>query len=280
MENPQLSTLFKIDGVGAASGLFYKDKQLFIISDNSSFLYNFNTQTALLDKIPLADHIRDSISKAKKPDFEALAFYNDSLYLFGSGSKERRNRLFRVDALTKQLTDIIDLTDLYKAMQESAQLAESDFNIEAALFDGSCWLLFNRGNKSSNKNIIFTIDDITLNTGFKINYFSYNLPEINKVSSSFTDAVILEGKIYFLAAAEDTASTFFDGDIAGSLIGRIDRRTMALEWTNKISDDSKYEGITLYSNTEDKLEFLICEDNDTEEMVSVIYKLFLEKVLF
>jgi hypothetical protein len=41
-----------------------------------------------------------------------------------------------------------------------------------------------------------------------------------KVRSSFTDAILVDNSIYFLATAEDTESTYDDGEVLGSLIGR------------------------------------------------------------
>ena len=61
----------------------------------------------------------------------------------------------------------------------------------------------------------------------------------------------------------------------GSLIGRIDIKTMTIDFTVKISETQKFEGLTLYNKTNDKIEFLLCEDNDTEELKSIIYKLTL-----
>ena len=277
MKNHQLTALFTIKGLSAASGLFYGGNHLYLISDSSSFLYHYNTETTVLEKIKVTGDSRDNIAKSEKPDFEAIGHYDGILYLFGSGSTNKRNRMFHVDTETKRLIGIVDLTKLYAAMQESAQLSSEDFNIEGALFDGQQWLLFNRGSGKTNKNIIFTIDDITLKEHFKIDFIPYNLPAINGISSSFTDAIFFENKIYFLATAEDTCSTYDDGKVFGSLLGQIDCETMEIEGTVKISDSLKLEGLALYSNSEQSLEFLICEDNDSETLESTIYKVVIQK---
>jgi hypothetical protein len=277
MQNHQLTAIFKIKGIGAASGLYYKDSSLFIISDNSNLLYQYSTETELLEKIKLDNDSKNNIAKSEKPDFESLVNYNGRLYLFGSGSSAKRNRLFEVDVKTRQLISMIDLSNLYAAMRQIAQLFVEDFNIEGALFDGNCWLLFNRGNGKTNRNIIFTIDDIMLKENFKIVYQDYELPKINGVSSSFTDGVFFDDKIYFLATAEDTISTYDDGVVFGSLIGQIDRKTMEVGWTSKITDSFKLEGLSLYCNSKQYVEFLLCEDNDSESLESTIYKLVLEK---
>jgi hypothetical protein len=50
------------------------------------------------------------------------------------------------------------------------------------------------------------------------------------VRTCFTDAVLVDEKIYFLATAENTY-TYDDGEILGSLIGRIDIETMKIDFT-------------------------------------------------
>ena len=102
------------------------------------------------------------------------------------------------------------------------------------------------------------------------------MPKIKGVRSSFTDAVMFKDKIYFLATAEDTESTYKDGEILGSFIGCIDIKTMKIDFTKKISETQKFEGITLYHNTSNKVEFLLCEDNDTKVLESNIYKLSID----
>ncbi|WP_414656015.1 DUF6929 family protein, partial [Flavobacterium sp.] len=43
----------------------------------------------------------------------------------------------------------------------------------------------------------------------------------------------------------------------------------------KITATNKFEGLTLYKKENNKIEFLLCEDNDTELLETKIYKLTL-----
>ena len=88
----------------------------------------------------------------------------------------------------------------------------------------------------------------------------------------------MEDKIYFLATAEDTTSTYDDGEIFGSIIGRMDSKTFKIEFAQKISDTQKFEGLTLYKKTETEIQFLICEDNDSDVLETNIYQLTLNKI--
>ena len=52
---------------------------------------------------------------------------------------------------------------------------------------------------------------------------------------------------------------------------------MKIDFTKKISDSHKFEGITIYQNKTDSIEFLLCEDKDTDVLETTIYKLKLKK---
>ena len=64
MPDFQLSPRFDIQGVGAASGLVYQPDRLWLISDSSSFLYDYQMATQTLDKHALVSQAADHIEKA------------------------------------------------------------------------------------------------------------------------------------------------------------------------------------------------------------------------
>ncbi len=276
MEKLQLTLLFKIIGLGSASGLIYQNNSLLAIGDNSSFLYEYRMDTQQLNRHPLLEHPQENILKKLKPDFEAITQYENNLFLFGSGSTENRNTMVQVDAITKQVIATTDLSDLYLGMQSFGEIKSDDFNIEGAIYNGESWFLFNRGNGKTNKNVVFTIDGANLTNEFRIVSNNYKLPKIKGVRASFTDAILVDNKIYFLATAEDTDSTYNDGEVLGSLVGRIDVKTMKIDFTKQITDTYKFEGITLFKKSITEIEFLLCEDNDTEVLESAIYTLKLQ----
>lgn len=277
MEKFQLTLLFKIIGLGSASGLIYQDNTIFAIGDNSSYLYEYHIDSNKLERHALAENSEENISKSIKPDFEAITKYQDSLYLFGSGSTVNRTIMVQVDAKSKSVIKSQDLSDLYLAMQSFGKIAEEDFNLEGAIFNGETWFLFNRGNGKTNKNVVFTIDGKNLANEFRIVANEYKLPKIKGIRTSFTDAILVDDKIYFLATAENTDSTYNDGEVLGSIVGRIDVKKMKIDFTKKITNTQKFEGITLFKKSEKEIEFLLCEDNDTEVLESNIYKLVISK---
>lgn len=276
MEKFTLELLFQIIGIGSASGLIYKDNSLLIIGDNSGFLYEYQIDSKELNRHALIENPSENILKKDKPDFEAITHLENNVYVFGSGSTEKRNKMVQFNTQNKS-TNSTDLTDLYAVMQSFGEIKPEDFNIEGAIYNGEDWFLLNRGNGKSNKNTLFTINGKNLTNEFQILSNNYKLPKIKGVRSSFTDAVLIDNSIYFLATAEDTESTYDDGEVLGSLIGRINIETMKIDFTQKISDSHKFEGLTIFKNSNEKIEFLLCEDKDSDVLETAIYKLTLDK---
>ena len=277
MEHLQLQFFLKIIGLGSASGLLYNDNNILAIGDNSSYLYNYQLDNQQLQKHPLLYLAAENIAKKQKPDFEAITQHENNIYIFGSGSTQNRNTMVQIDAITKKIIATNDLTNLYATMQSFGEIKPDDFNLEGAIYNGNDWYLVNRGNGKKSKNTIFTISGKNLVDDFMMVVNDFKLPKLNGIETSFTDAILVKNKIYFLATAEDTNSTYDDGEILGSIIGRINIDTMEIELHYKISDKLKLEGIALYEETTNNITFLICEDNDTELLESNIYKLTLTK---
>lgn len=272
MEKFQLNLFSEIIGIGSASGLVYKENSLFIISDNSSFLYEYQIQENKLNKIKLTEDSQENISKKDKYDLESITLKGNKLHIFSSGSTSKREKKFIYNLDNKEISEK-DLSKNYKKIKKETSISDEDLNIEGALFYEEKLYLFQRGNGSNSKNGIAIINEKEPKS---IEFIRFQLPKIKHLEATFTDAIRVEDKIYFLATAEDTLSTYDDGEILGSLIGRIDIKTMTIDFAIKITTKHKFEGLTLYNKTNEKIEFLLCEDNDTEELKSIIYKLALE----
>lgn len=271
MEQFTIEILYKIIGIGSASGLIYKDDSLFIISDNSSFLYEYNIPENQLSKIKLFENSQENIPKKDKFDFESITLKGNKLHLLGSGSTSKREKRIIYNLETAAIAQK-DLSKLYKKLKKTTPISDKELNIEGTLFCNKKWHLFQRGNGANSKNGIAIVNE-KLDENSTIEFIPIQLPKIKHVETSFTDAILVEDKIYFLATAEDTTSTYDDGEILGSLIGRMDSQTFQIEFTQKISDNQKFEGLTLYKKNETEIQFLICEDNDSDVLETNIYKL-------
>ena len=268
MTNFQLSPFVSISGIGAASGIVLLNNQLYIIGDNSGFLYQYDLSLKVLKQHSIIENPVANIPKKEKPDFESITLKNYTLYIFGSGSTKKREIRIKFDLQTQE-TKSKDLSKLYKKLKEVANFTDDDLNIEGTFFYVNNLYLLNRGNTELSKNGIFRYDK-SLDS---IAYQPIKLPIINNIETSFTDAIFHEGKIYFLATAENSSSTYLDGEIYGSIIGIINIENMEIEHFLQISNNQKFEGLTFYNQQENEVNFLICEDNDTENLVSEIYQL-------
>ena len=268
MTDFQIQVFAELKGIGAASGLIYLNENLYLISDNSHFLYRYDILNKNLYKFPLIENAEENIIKKEKPDFESITLRDNKFYIFGSGSTKKRETRIKYDIENKE-TSTKDVSDLYEKLKQKANFTDDDLNIEGSFYFKENLYLLNRGNGQAAKNGIFTYDKVNKVGDFK----PFILPIINNVTTSFTDAICLENKIYFLACAENSSNTYDDGEIYGSIIGIIDIGTMKIEQTLQITDNQKFEGLTLYSKNKNEINFLLCEDNDTEDLVSNIYQL-------
>ncbi|KGE14705.1 DUF6929 family protein [Sphingobacterium deserti] len=264
-----INVFLTIQGIAAASGLIYKDNAIHVISDNSKLLYTYSIpQDKLTTTTLLSGNVLENIPKKEKSDFEAITAIDGQLYVFGSGSAKNRNTLVKYNA--KQGTkDSVDLGQVYEKLKADHSVAEQDFNIEGAVYYRDELWLFNRGNGPAKQNGVFILDKQTL-AGKA--FFHVSLPELEGVSTGFTDATLVDGKIYFIAAAEDSNSSYHDGEVKGTLIGRLDPKSRIVEYTKTLALGHKFEGIAPYRKTKKAIQFLLCEDPDNENNTSTIYK--------
>lgn len=272
MSSWTLKPFCELRGLGAASGLVVDQNHLYIVSDHSSYLYQYNMQTQQLNKTALVEHAQDISSKKDKFDLESVVKKDNSLYLFGSGSTDHREQLFQYE-INNQKIQVADLSKLYQSFRQVAGLNDDELNIEGVVYDEQRWLFFQRGNGLSAQNGIFILHSEHLDHRASIKFLPFQLPFIKNVLASFTDAIIVDQQIYFLAAVEDTTSTYDDGDVLGSFIGCLDIAQQQVKYIQQITDTHKFEGMAFYQQTDDELIFLLCEDNDSDELSSTIYQL-------
>jgi hypothetical protein len=253
-----------IIGIGAASGLVFLDDALYIIADNSSFLYHYDLNKNELEKIKLFESSQENLKKKEKLDFESITKKGNKLHIFGSGSTNKRELKFSYNIENHKVKSK-KTSKLYKKLKQNQQFDSDDLNIEGAFYYANHQYLFQRGNGENAKNGVFMI-----NENKDITFTKINLPTIKNIQATFTDAILVEDKIYFLAAVENTNSTYNDGEIYGCFIGRMSLN-FEIEFVNQISEHQKFEGLTLHESGNSEISFLLCEDNDKEESNTNIF---------
>ena len=274
MKEIAIKAIYAILGLNAGSGITYVDDKVYVISDNANVLYEYqiqNQQTIYhsLDNNP----INHQLNKAEKYDLEAITKVDDQLFIIGSGSQANRNTAFNYN-LNTQKTDTLSLQYLYETLQDFSEIPEKELNIEGVVKYKDDYIFLNRGNGPSQKNTLFVVQGKNLVDEFNTFYYEFDLPTLNNVPTGFSDAVVVNNHMFFIATAEDTSNVIDDGEIKGSLIGAIDLKKMKLLFTEVISNNQKFEGITLKSIDKKNVEFLLVEDNDDANVTeSKIYSL-------
>jgi hypothetical protein len=272
MEQFQLQVFLNIIGISTASGILYHDENLYLIADNSTYLYEYNLKINSLNKIPLSENPQENIEKKEKLDYECITKKGNKLYILGSGSTDNR-KILTTYYLKKREYINKDLSNTFDTIMKTGNISKDDLNIEGLIMTANELYFFQRGNGKTGKNGIFYINELKDEKKF----VSIELPKIKHVNATFTDAVLVGENIYFLAAAEDTTSTYLDGEVLGTLIGKINVTTFEVLETQLISEKNKFEGISFYEETGNEITFLLSEDNDATDGNTNIYKLSIKK---
>lgn len=254
---------------GGASAICCSGPVVWLLSDRAAYLYQCVGNTVV--KMPLFAHPEERLPKSVKPDFESMALYGGQLYLFPSGSGKNRNTQIIFDPATTLLTRV-DLLPFFNTLRQVSGMAESEFNIEGVILQPDRQLFFQRGNGPQKHNGIFLCE-----AGKTVRYVPVPLPDVEGVPATFTDALLHQGRIYFLAAAENSASTYWDGEVTGTLLGIMDPETFEVLHTTTLPGQHKFEGISFFEESPETLTFLLCEDQDEAAEESTIYRLDLKK---
>lgn len=279
-----LLVFLKIAGISAASGLHCQaGQELYVIADNSPYLYHYGIASQTLHKILLdSTQTQEGVDKANKDDLEAIYPVGDALLTVGSGSTANRRKAFiyyKSDNYVRRLS----LDSLYDALAQKGGLNQANFNIEGIAYREGIWYFLNRGNGPDRNNMVFTFKgDSTL--GFDKNSIEVHpveLPSIDSCPTGFSDGVLSGNRLWFIATAEDKASNFEDGANKGSFLSYLDLESLQLGPIRQLSDHEKLEGITLYTDSIGRgnkgtknTDFLFCEDpDDVTNSICPIYRL-------
>lgn len=224
----------RVPHVAAASGLIRAGDRLHVIADDENHLGIFPVAGSgpgrlirLLDgKLPAEPAAR----KARKPDFEALAYVPPSsavphgaLLALGSGSTAQRRRgvMLALNASGEIAGEpsIIDMEPLFTALD--AVFPEP--NIEGAVIRGDEMMLFQRGNVGNPENAVIRTNlaaVLASRPPAPLAVEHIRLGDIDGVPLCFTDAAALpSGDIVFSAIAEDTVDSYRDGALVGAAVG-------------------------------------------------------------
>lgn len=209
-----------LPGVGAGSGLVRVGERLAAVQDDAPALAWITPETREVACVVL-EGAGTRLPKPEKPDLEAIAAAPDgTLWLLGSGSAARRRRLCRVAPGGEVAW--IEAGELFDAL--AAVIGETP-NVEGATAHHQGLMLFHRGaGRGTCRNWLVEValgaDGPCLPLGAAR---EVDLGLCGEVPWSWTDAARLpDGRVMYLAAAEDTPDAVADGPVVGAAIGLLD----------------------------------------------------------
>lgn len=265
-----------IDAIPSGSGIEKWQDKIYLIGDDSNFLFELNNDWDITNKIRLFDRPtdeQDRINKIIKPDLEAVTLVPPShLLAFGSGSvPELRDVGILLNLANKDKPEYLNFFDIYETLRSIT----SQLNIEGACNVDDKVILLNRGDKEHGNQLIITNwNRKQLQVEKQLNIHFMDLPQIENINTGFTGCVHLPETdlMIFCASAEDTSNSYDDGSIKGSLLGLMLNFTTQIEKNDiKITDivipeffkGKKVESVCIDEFiAANEVTVLCCADND------------------
>ncbi len=208
-----------------------------MVQDDAAFLGVVDPSTGLVDDVPLPSvagrRVFDKTigNKADKPDLEAAFADGDTLVALGSGGPLSARRVV-VTWRYGEVPQIRSISRLLDAVAQKILPGATALNLEGAtLVNGEVWLA-NRGGDRHGDDVspdaIVTVE-LSAWRAFLDNPAHAPLPAIGSVTVDlggldgcllhFTELLATPSGVFYLAAAEATASYFDDGLVVGSVLG-------------------------------------------------------------
>lgn len=270
----------------SASAVEYINGEIFIIGDDSPFLYKLDSNFSIVDKTLITGNDSTHNGRVPKPiksDFESMTSFskgnNTFLIILSSGSQKVTRDTIHLFSLNKnKVTLSKNIRPLFDKIKTKAGFSEDDeINFEALAVNSSSIFMLQRGNNNENMIVSFNKKDFLkyLKKGnakipdFHIN--SFRLPELQNTIAGFSGACVLSNNsgLLFTASLEASLNAYDDGEILGSYIGiiKFDDFKKGLSETQLVMANgkvlkTKLEGITIKTVTDNKITIIAVSDND------------------
>lgn len=273
--------------VTSASGLFKLNELFYAVADDELFLISFTELSDTQDEkyqLFAGNLPNNPIERKKiKPDFESLMYISslNALLAIPSGSKKNRFKgaLIYLNNGKPSRIQEIDFAGLFEFLANQI----SELNIEGAIEFYDQIKLFQRGNGKKTQNSILSLrlDIFTeeLKLGFItrksfVEILDIELGLLNEVPLAFTDATVIQTndkkEILFIAAAENTVSTFDDGEYLGAVVGRLNENWL-VDYKEELFCPHKPEGLWAENS-----KIYVVTDADDPGKASELYRFNIE----
>ncbi len=254
--------------VRAASSIRLQGNRLVILQDDVNALAVLDPATGstypiLLPAGPEGARVFDDErgNKKLKLDLEACIVLPDGrLVAFGSGSSPQREKIVMVAPGKGAMAQQWSGEDLYAGLRVHSGARGARLNIEGAVVQGGWLRLLQRGNGKRGFEPWNAILDVALDRFLGWldgrhpfppvrRIFEVHLGDLDGVPFGFTDAAVTDdGRVAFLACAEDTEDALIDGPVMGCRFGWLDAENQVVVMTPVVESDGqptrlKLEGI-------------------------------------
>jgi hypothetical protein len=227
-----------LEGIPSASGMEVIDGIIYVVGDNSPYLFILDQSLSVINKVELykQETVSGIVPKATKPDLECMAKLSINNYkhllILSSGSKSPYRDLGILVKLPtnynrKHLITTIQMGDLYDLLRSNEEVVGSgQLNLEGAATSKENLILFNRSSGGSNNvSLYFKLEEFveylqshTEMTPFP-SIYQNEIPCINNIPGGFSGADVFEEKIFFTSTVENTPNAIDDGEVLGSFVG-------------------------------------------------------------
>ncbi len=282
--------------VRAASSVRRHGSRLVILQDDVNALAvldpsSGNVQSLLLSSGPDGARVFDDARGTKrfKLDLEASIVLPDgTLVAFGSGSSEHREKVVTLAARKDAFPQLLRADEFYRALRVHANERGARLNIEGAVIQGERLRLLQRGGGKRGLTPWNAILDLPLEPFIGwldgrrscppvVRIVEVQLGDVEGVPFGFTDgAVTADGRLAFVACAEDTEDPLRDGPVLGCRFGWIDAYDRTAVMVPVVESDGrptrlKLEGIE--TRVDDAFVFDVVADMDDGDRPAEIAEL-------
>ncbi len=275
--------------VRAASGLAWLGDHLAAVSDDASFLGLVDpssgaTQPITIPHSPAERRQFDTRrgNKADKLDLECVIAVEGRLIAFGSDSGLVMRRQVVVLDNAAAAPRVVSLPRFYEALRHPA-LGRGVLNLEGAAVSGDTLILGNRGGDLGDdgaptvdafallslNSLLQLIDDPGDAPLPRIGWRPLSLGYLDGAPLHLTELEAVGDTLAFAATAEATASAYDDGEVTGSVVGRIHdaKGSYRVEWCQVIDEHgaplvAKIEGLVFDQHTGNMLASVDADDPD------------------
>ena len=226
-----------LDNIPSGSGIELIDGIIYIIGDDSEFLYGLNHELRVLHKVELfsaPDKKKGRIPKPIKPDFESMVSFEingySHVFVAGSGSRlPQRGMGYLIKLPTsyskKHIVWEKDLNPLYHLISSHPDFEIGiELNIEASFIANEHFYFINRSGQQLIRYPLVEMIEYLQNHSESIPFpeiFLLDIPFIEGHAYTCSGACFFKDQIYITASCEATDNAYDDGEIIGSAIGSI-----------------------------------------------------------